>query len=229
MTRNLKTLGLALAVAFAMSTFWAAAASAKGSFTAEVPGSTIQATTEHQLSEEQEYFETIGRTIKCEVTHFHGTVEGKAPNLEVTPNFTDATEGSKCVWAGIYRITVTENACHFVFKNPETEPGQTDYAVEVDIACPAGQQLVLHIDNILLADACTLTVPSQTTQGKLTAVNNEGHINISGGYALKATMDSKNSMVCGVAAETSKELTINYVNNDPITFTAKASSIAVSD
>lgn len=230
MTRSLRILSLLLVTAFAMGAFLAPGAPAEGLFTAEEAGKAIGATTVQPLHEDREYFETLGRQLECQVTHFTGITQLESTELEITPNFTDITDGGVCIfWGDIFRLLVTENNCNFTFKNPETILEQTDYAVEMDLRCQGTQQFVMHAQNMAGEDVCTITIPPQTAQGEMTAVSSAGQIAFSGAYALKATMDSKSTLICGVLNGTSKEVTIYYVNNDSIALTSKANGLSISD
>lgn len=225
MIRNLKALGLALIAVFAMSAMAATGAQGQGLFTADKYPATLGATSNGN------YFESGGRQYVCEVTHFSGTLEESAESLTITPDFTDHPQGNNCyVFIGSVKfvVTVTENGCDYVLQDATTEPGKTDYETALDIACPEGSAIVLHMRHLMIDDdACSFTIHSQEAEGALTAHNSSGHIFLSGTIDVKATFHSNSTIVCGFKAGTSKEVTMNYVTTTSIS--ATPTTLAISD
>jgi hypothetical protein len=234
MTRNLKVLGLALAAAFAMAAISANAAQAltPSLFTASTYPAAIHATTSQTIGAESEYFESIGRKLECEVAHYTATLGEASSDLTVTPDYTDHTQGGNCRAGGTLVTTVTEEKCTYTFTATEgTKVINTSYNIGVDIVCPAGKVITVHVRNLLNnADACTITIENGTATGDLTGTNNAGgDVDISGKVTVKSIIDSNNTALCGVTAGTSKTVETEYVVNKKITVTSTGDEVQISD
>jgi hypothetical protein len=175
MIRNLKVLGLALVAVLAFSAVIASAASAnkQGFLTTENGGAVTldgvedgtNALVDPTLEEGKNPVECPGSTVtghKLNVTP-HELILNKSTEATVTPNFVNCHSGT-------HKITVTMNECDFVFRVGETTKEETHspYALSVDVVCPAGKKIEVHVyfaetnENLSL---CTYTIGSQTIKG----------------------------------------------------------------
>jgi hypothetical protein len=238
MTRNIKALGLALIAVFALGALAAGAQAQTPVLTASEAG-TVSVTTSQTIGAESEYFESIGRKLECEKAHFSSTVATKNSAITIIPDYTDHTQGGNCRAGGTLVTTVTEEGCDFVFHNPKTESGQTDYTVNVEIVCPTTpvkKSITIHVRNLLNnADACTITVPEQTAVGALTVKNTaetggfKDDIDVSGSVVVNTIVHSNNTALCGVEAGKSKEVATSYVINKAITIADSKIGLTMSD
>jgi hypothetical protein len=231
MTRSLKGLGLALVAMFAMAAISATAAQAATQFTSNEYPAAGTATTTQKIGEEKEYFETIGRKLECEVAHFSGTLAGANKDLTVTPDYTDHTQGGNCRAGGTLITTVEEKKCTFTFTATEgTKVANTSYNVGVDVVCPAGEVITVHVRNLLNSeDSCVITIETGTMVGDLTGVNNGNHVDLSGTLGIPTIVHSNNTATCGVEKGTSKTVTTNYVVKTPVTIMATGKKVSISD
>lgn len=143
MTRNLKALGLALSVCFAISAVGASAASAMPLFHSEMEDTIL---TGSQGQEEANVLTTDLGEMKCDSVNFAGTM-----GAVTTTTLTLKPKYEKCKVAGVNSI-VTENGCAYRFhlgENTET------LEAKMDIECPDGQRIEIHTPE------CTITIPPQ--------------------------------------------------------------------
>lgn len=224
MTRNLKMLGLALSAVLAMSAVVAGTAQAQNGIFG--PALTLDATTSQKIGESNEYYEQIGRKIECEMVHFHGMLIDASETLTLTPDYTDESQGGTCDTGGIFKTSITENGCDYVFHTAGTDGAH--YKVGMDIVCSEGGSIIMHVANGAGVDACTITIGSHTTDGMLTAENNEGHVDLSGSVEVTSTLHSKSAGICGKAVGEHKGIVTKYVINDPITMTV-TDGLVISD
>jgi hypothetical protein len=164
MTRNLKTLGLALVAAMAMTALTASAANAQ--FEADKVPVTLTAgqTTQH-------VFETAEGDVTCTTAEFHGE-QNETPVTEVTitPVYTD------CEAAGL-EAEITGFGHYGESEGPETVANPCDYVFHadgtVDLVCgedPHDGEGHVVIDT---AGGCDITIPEQTELATVT-YENEG-------------------------------------------------------
>jgi hypothetical protein len=209
----------------------AAQAQTPSTFTANEYPAAIDATTTQKIGEEKEYFETIGRKLECEVAHFNGTLAGPNKDLTITPDYTDHTQGGNCRAGGTLITTVTEEGCTFTFTATEgTKVPNVSYNVGVDVVCPVGKVITVHVRNLLnTEDACTITIENGTMGGDLTGVNNGNHVDLSGTLQIPTIIHSNNTALCGVEKGTSKTVITNYVVKTPVTVTSTGKKISITD
>lgn len=151
MTRSLKTLGLVLFAAAAMSATLASAASANPLFHIEMEDTTL---TGSQIT--PNILTTDLGELKCETVKYDGT-QGPftSTTLTLTPTF------EKCKIGGV-NTTVTMNGCSYVFHLAQNTE---NYEAKMGIECPAGQKFVVHTPN------CAITIPPQAALAQVTFTN----------------------------------------------------------
>jgi hypothetical protein len=222
MTRNLKALVLALLAVSAMGAVTATAAHAVPTFTAAKFPATLDATTEREIGKSTEELIVGGREVECKMATFKSKLKAASSTLTVTPFYTDHQEGGECKTGQIFKTTVTENGCDYQFNL--TKKDATDYTGTMDILCPAGKLMEIHVRDVFGNESCTITIPQQKGLGTLTFKNNGNHIDVSGEVInVVSTMHSKN-INCGVNPGESKEFKNGKIiisNTEPITFTGK--------
>lgn len=153
MARNLKTLGLTLLAAFAMSAVTASAASANPLFHSEAEDTTL-------TGSQGQIVATVLTTdlgeLKCKTVKFTGTQEAVTTStMTLRPKYEQCQLGGE-------NATVTENECGFLFHLAAAEAG---FEANMDIECPAGNKLVIHVPE------CTTTIPPQAGLKKVTFTN----------------------------------------------------------
>ncbi len=222
MARNLKALGLASIAVVAMSAVAATAAQALPVFTAVKYPAIVDATTKREIGKSLEVLEVGGREVECEVSHFKGTLEKASSTLTVTPRYTDHEEGGVCKTGQIFKTTVTENGCDYLFHL--TKKDAADYTGTMDILCPAGKLMEIHVRDTFNNESCKITIPEQKGLGTLTFKDNGNHIDVSGEVInVKSFMHSK-SITCGINPGETKEFKNSKIiisGTEPITFTGK--------
>lgn len=155
MTRNLKTLGIALVAAFAMSAIGASSASASFPLFHTEAEDTVLTGSQGQLAALNVLTTDLGE-LKCKDVKYIGTQAGLTTStMTLKPKF------EQCQHAG-ENATVTEKSCAFVFHLGEsTEPIEA----QMDIECVDGDQIVVHTEE------CTTTIPPQSGLKKVTFTN----------------------------------------------------------
>ncbi|HEY5815841.1 MAG TPA: hypothetical protein VIS95_05815 [Solirubrobacterales bacterium] len=180
MIRNLKALGFALVVVFAMSAITTPVASATDFFTTTNQGPALLTGTSH------DHIYTIpgGSSFQCTTSKFTGTILHGSSTATVLPSYTGIINETphtnpKCT-ASLGQMTVDVNDCHYrLTGNTTGSDNGTDATVSIE--CPAGQ--AIKFTGPL---GCTISVPSQTpTTG---GVVYDNIVNHPGGSAVKATM-----------------------------------------
>jgi hypothetical protein len=204
---NLKALGLALVAVFAMSAIAASAAQATPTLTSEVSPVTLEATAGGLGSGEK--FVAFNESVECEKSTFH-TPLTKTPATEFT---VEAEYGPECRTGTGLRATVTMNGCDYVFHNLKFIKATPDYEATVDIKCPAGKVIEVHIYATKAAheaknSLCTLTIPEQANLEKATITNkttsgkNFGDLIIEGTIGNIHAIQHRNSILCPAGTET---------------------------
>ena len=153
MTRNLRTLGVALSVAFALSAVAASVASAQGEqglLTApKFSPMTLRA--EEIGGEGANSLTAFGVKMECPGSTYtghkynvtpHAFILTGATNITLTPHY----KQESCVVSKILRMTVQTNGCDFAVHLGETSPAgnnERTYAVTTDIICPVEKELTM--------------------------------------------------------------------------------------
>lgn len=178
MTRNLKALGLALVAVFAMTAVLASAAQAlkvvmpgEGeSITAWLTGETVA----HEGISGLLHKFTLagGQGISCEEPTFVATVKNGNTSVTVVPTYDncDAKIGNETLGA-----TITMNDCDYLFHGGVEVSSTTFKEGEVDLVCPAGKVVEIHVykDVKHNEELCTYKVAG-FTNNKANEFHNEG-------------------------------------------------------
>jgi hypothetical protein len=155
MTHNLKTLALALLAMLAMGAMTASAASALPELTAGEHGKVVGEPVGVMES-------TIGsRALTCsEVSFLASNLQTSQTTLTVTPDYRKCT--TTPVFGIVLHLTVTMNGCDYLFHMTGID-GAT-YTASVDLTCPAGKLVELHLykNAAHTEEACTMTTGPQT-------------------------------------------------------------------
>jgi hypothetical protein len=158
MTRNLKTLCLALVAMLAMSAGAVSAAqAAPGELHSEVAaGKTSAILTGDNVGLGAHEMTIKGFVLKCQSASFEGTVQKTTTDATVTPQYTG------CLWGGL-AAQFKMNGCKY------TLTGVADFTANIDIVgCTAGKSI--EIVDVL----CTVTVPEQKEIGHVVFTNTAG-------------------------------------------------------
>jgi hypothetical protein len=169
MTRNLKTLGLALMVTAAFSALVTSGAQAAPTFSAATAGEWHPTGTPlgtHQLTL------AFGASLECGEVHFDPTqtYTGAQTKVRATPTYRNC---SATIFAASYPVTVTHNGCEFEFHATRKIEANT-YEGRAQVICPVEVNgIELHIYQAAdtthsQAPRCTFTVKPQTINGILT-------------------------------------------------------------
>jgi hypothetical protein len=153
MAHILKTLSLAIIAVLAMSAAAASAASANPLFHFEQEDTTL---TGSQGQIVANILTTDLGELKCKTVKFSGTT-----GAVTTTTMTLKPKYEECQLAG-ENASVTENGCGYLF---HLAAATENYEASMDIECPAGKQLVVHVPN------CTTTVPPQAGLKSVTFTN----------------------------------------------------------
>jgi len=169
MNRNLKALGLALVAVFAMTAVLASAAQAQtgkvtvGSSPAWLTGEAI----EHPNIGKVETLKLAGgQDLSCEHVTATATVKNGDTSITVVSTFDncDALIGSEH-----HKVTVTMNDCDFLLHDMTTEtPNSTTFTALVDLVCPEGKQVEIHVYKQAAAETeelCTYKIAPFTNKG----------------------------------------------------------------
>jgi len=159
MTRNLKALGLALVAAFAMTAVMASGAQALK----VTVGSSPAWLTGKQVGEHRFTVHNNGPTLECATADFTATaLKNGEEQVTVVPTYDNckATIGLETLTA-----TVTMNDCDYLFHGGTEVTSTTFDGVEVDLKCPVGKVVEVHIykkaPHEPINELCTLTVAEQ--------------------------------------------------------------------
>ncbi|HEX5762980.1 MAG TPA: hypothetical protein VFY04_07650 [Solirubrobacterales bacterium] len=163
MIRNLKTLGLAMVAALALSAVAASTASAEleGGFTAE--NGTYPLHVHGVDGEGTNALTAGGAPVECEEASYTGTLAEPSPTLKLDLSF------ENCV-AGALTATVTVNGCTYDF-HVGTGTGNGDWHGEAGLTCPS-KPLEIHFYNAkphsAATEVCTVTIGTQKNLKGLT-------------------------------------------------------------
>ena len=145
MIRNLKALGLALMAAFALSAVGATAAQATpDDLIVDAPGAvTVTGEQLEILPNHKDHTFTLssGRGFTCGIVTADGTVADGDNFITVTPTY------GSCFSNEIQPITITGNGCSHKLHGGNLETPGTHAFKEgtVDLECPAGKQVEVHV------------------------------------------------------------------------------------
>ena len=223
MTRRSKLLGLALTMVFALSAVAASAASADSTpFTAEVESGETAKVNGGQTEGFGDTFTLTSNEnqLSCEVATLSGEAAGSGPSIEkvrLHPKY----ENCHVIAFGFITLpaTVTPHDCEYVLsatKNTtDTESNPTEYSAELEITCPVGQQIVIHVYENATKHAndeplCVYDIGKQTVNHHIQLTNHENSPDdvIAHITELPLVMDNtKQSALC--SEETHPEVTYN--------------------
>ncbi len=180
---NLRTLGLALVAAFAMSATAAAAASAEPfAFHSEVIHTDLTGSGEGTSS-----FGFDAGTAVCNTAKFEGTMSTEeTTELALTPAF------ESCTVEPLGLAPVTMNGCQLVL-TASTKEGSA-YKAGLDIACP-GTNSITVVAKVAGITKCTISIPAQSLSGVTVSEVSEGDIK-----AVASVEGVKYSQAAGVGA-----------------------------
>jgi hypothetical protein len=153
MTRNLKTLGIALAAVFAMSAVVASAASAKYHFESDSTPTTYLTS-----AAEDHVFSANGTNVECNEIAFEGSQSGEtASSVTIEPLYND------CEAFGL-KADVIENGCHYTFTTPTTTLGTDEFTgAAPNVNC--GEEGFEITPTFIGFSVCTVTIGSQEPGG----------------------------------------------------------------
>jgi hypothetical protein len=202
MTRNLKTVGLALVAVLALSAVAATDASAQqGKFTSDGPV-TMTAT---ETGVEQNFLEAFGLKIACPGTTYTGhkyTLESETgvpkthplipsgvTTATVTPHYKEAAENCT-IKPGPFPGTIDMNGCDYVVHLGGRTVKVGTYTMTLDIVCPPTKTIVITFwktaaDHTTVGKApfCELHIKPQTNLGGPTLHFTDpgnGHVDVTG-------------------------------------------------
>ena len=206
MTRNLKTLGLALVAAFVMSATMAAAAQADP-FWIKSDGTP---TTVLGGSAGEEAFAFDAGIVNCDEVFYHGSFAGTTvTTLTLTPEFR-----GECEFAGKSAV-IDLNGCSYVF-HTHTKKEVTKFTVTTTLSCPAGNELTITTIGVGGTLKCTEHIPPQTIATGITFTNaTEGikHIEVDINITTGLTYTQKAGTGAGACANGNDTANGQYVGN----------------
>ena len=217
MIRNLKTLGLALCAALALTAVMASAASATGTYTSSQYPTTGTATS----ASGNDTFTTEAGTFECN-THFEGSLNAPSSHLRIKVTHTE------CRFS-IFTVAVHTNGCEYTFETP-AKVSVDNYTAPVQVVCPAGK--VIQITTPAGSPFCEITVAPQTPAGSVAIVDNTATGDVALAFGLTGInyTVTKDGFGCPYASLGPKT-GARHTQHNPITFDAvnpAAASIQVS-
>ncbi len=216
MTRNLKSLGLAMLALLALG---AVAASAASASTPRITVGGYPATiTASQIGEKNELSLEGGRKVECSSVSYSGTYtkaesEAATWSAKATPSYSGCTA---TILGNVTPATVTVNGCFIEF-TVSNWVNATEGSGPVHLRCPAGQKLEIHVWQTSakhLANEtplCTYTVAEQTAGGNVTYKVDNGvnlpaeehtYLTIKGNVTVAVARTTGTITNCGAAAQT---------------------------
>jgi hypothetical protein len=149
MTRNLKTLGLALVAVLAMSAMAASAASAQGKITSDGPVTLLGKNTGAVVGENALTFNAETRTECPNVLytgHKVGSITEGVPSGSTQATITPHYGICKTVAGLSFTSTVDMNGCDYVFDLEGTTGGVAHtYGVKATVVCPVGKDIQVTV------------------------------------------------------------------------------------
>jgi hypothetical protein len=160
MIRNLKTLGLTLVAAFALSAMAASVASAQTAGHITTPGPVTLNIAETGVGTANA-LTSFGGTVTCPgssytghkvLTHVettagakHGFITSGATTATITPHYKDGPLGNCRSNPGNFPTTVLTNGCDYVLHSGVTTGGvEGTYGVTADVVCPANAKIEIQ-------------------------------------------------------------------------------------
>jgi hypothetical protein len=164
MARSLKTLGLSLVAAFAMSAIVASAAQAAPEFTGTNGAGTYEHTIINGVQEGSlELNATAGNElfVKCETATFSATTAtGKDTELTLFPTY------KNCKASDLFTTHWRQNDCHYKFKITKTITKEKEYEGAFDLLCPAGKDVEIEMTKLFGGGKkCQVTILAQNGIG----------------------------------------------------------------
>jgi len=150
----------------------------------------------------------FGSSTECENSTYHTPLTA-TPATEIT---LEAEYGPECHTSSGLPETVTMNGCDYRLHNLK-KVASGHYNATVDIVCPEGKVIELHVYATHTAHTekkslCTKTIPAQTNLEKLTITtkttsgSNFGDLVIEGTIANVHAIQHRNSILCPAGTET---------------------------
>ncbi|HET8862647.1 MAG TPA: hypothetical protein VFM94_05295 [Solirubrobacterales bacterium] len=209
--RNLKALGLALMVVFAIGSAAAPTAPAQqGKLTADGP-----VTLDMTEAGAWNAFTVLFESVECPFSSYTGhAVGGSQPlsngstTVTVTPNYKNCR-----TWiggSGFYSTTIDMNGCDYVMHFSFTF-GIESYSVTTDIVCPEGKdiQVTVFSSSSHALKLCTLTLKSQSGLTGANTTNTSGFTNdvdVAGTFRF---VKAEKSGLCGAGSSEMGEIDVN--------------------
>lgn len=215
MTRNLKTLGVALVAVFAIGAVVASAASAQGKLTST--GNVTLTGTE--TGENANRLTAFNAFVECPGSTYTGHKLAETPHKFITSGSTTATLTPKykeaednCRGSLNTSATIDMNGCDYVIHLGATTGGVNGtYGITFDVVCPAGKQITVTIwlskaahTSEPLAPKCILHVPgvaggvNQNLAGAHATDTGNGTIDLTGTVKGITVTQTRNSILCPV-------------------------------
>lgn len=229
MTRNLKTLGVALAAVLAISAVAASAAVAQqGTLTSDGPVTQIATQTGGAGSNALSAF---GLSIECPGSTYTGhkynvTPHAFIPNGAVTatlmPYFKEANHNCRAN-PGNFPLTIDLNGCDDVVHLGETTGGVAGtYAVTLDFVCSVGQEVAVTMWTTTTDETkptepfCVLHIPPQTgLKGLHVTDTGNGHVDFNGTIeGVKSSMvKSTHAILCPAKETTTGKISLDLTGS----------------
>jgi len=207
MNRNFKAIGLALVAALAMTAALASGAQAQIKVTVgSSPAWSTGEVTEHpNIGQNHTFTLSGGQKLSCEEIRFTATVTNGATSSIVVPTYHKCTV---VIGSEIHLATITLNDCVYVFHGGvEVSGGTTFKEVEVDLVCPTGKEVEVHVYKSATTETeelCTYKIaPFINNRGNEThnVAGSPDNITITGTVSGIATTRT-GSLLCGAASTT---------------------------
>jgi hypothetical protein len=154
MSRNLKSLGLALLAVLVTSAIATSPAQAAPTYTASAYPATITGSN----TAGKETWTTPAGTVQCD-SHFQASLSAPSSTLAIVPKYTN------CVAFGFLNGTIQTNGCAFVLHTTE-QVAPSHYRHHVDISCPTGSPGI-----VTTWGTCEVDIPPQTGLTTITTQN----------------------------------------------------------
>jgi len=144
MNRNLKTLGVAVAVALTVTAVFAVGAKAAIKVTSAVsPVWSTGNVIEHPNIGNKHTFTTSGgQVLSCETATFTSTENNGDTSVTIVPTLKNC---SAKIGSETLLVTVTFNDCDYLMHGGKEVSSTTFSEGEIDLVCPSGKVLEIHI------------------------------------------------------------------------------------
>jgi hypothetical protein len=216
MTRNLKTLGLGLIAALAMSAMATPGARAVTD-DAQMTLAEFPATVTGEQFNGSLVITREGRTVTCETIKFDGTIQSTDSKtaLTLTPTISNC---HSVILGTKFPATVTMNGCDYLLRLTKDTPSGT-YTADTDLVCPGTNKVEVHVyesaaKHTAGTSMCTTKTPAQSNLQTIDLTNEPanaetpkdflvGHLNLT-----NITSTSEGSaFLCGAAHNATMTLT----------------------